>query len=341
MVKVCPKCGRKYQKDDNFCSQHSDELTKLVNIVKTLEIKNIKTQPNQYYSFKDYTNQFSEITELLSPKNVSKLNNFEFSQEQFNDILNNIKKTYQKILNDLVDEYSIDINSLKTLDKVLLFSKSFVKTEYKEGGGDLGHFEFNEIYIDDRATDALQITTIIHELSHFLLAEILEQVVSYILNTDKTEAVEAFICYTLLKDDFNYLVDEYCAHTVEGRFATLGYQDYGSYKSILKRFLEIYSEDYIDVAKGIGNTFAYYIKEIITSFIDDNLRDDIKNEFSKINDQPEYSELQFETSEVYDWNRFSTAMKLILTRNIEDFSTNPQDIEELKMYAIKFKKNNY
>lgn len=374
MVKICPKCGRKYQEDDNFCSQHSDELIKLVNIddlvkrcescgalypkeykycircnsedelvniIKTPEIKYIKTKPNQFYNFKDYTNQFSEITDLLSPKNVSKLNNFEFSQEQFSDILDKIKKTYRKILNDLVDEYSIDINSLKTLDKILLFSKSFVKTEYKEGGGDLGHFEFNEIYIDDRATDALQITTIIHELSHFLLAEILEQVVSYILNTDKTDAVEAFICYTLIKDDFNYLVDEYCAHTVEGRFAVLGYQDYGSYKSILKRFLEIYSEDYIDVAKGIGNTFAYYIKDIITSFIDDKLRDDIKDEFSKINDQPEYSELQFETSEVYDWNRFSTAMKLILTRNIEDFSTNPQDIEELKMYAVKFKKNNY
>ena len=67
------------------------------------------------------------------------------------------------------------MDSLSTLEKIILFSKAFVKTEYKEGGGDLGHFEFNEIYIDDRATDALQITTVIHELSHFLLAEILEQ----------------------------------------------------------------------------------------------------------------------------------------------------------------------
>ena len=42
----------------------------------------------------------------------------------------------------------------------------------------------NEIYIDDRATKALQITTIIHELSHFLLAEILEQIISIILSND-------------------------------------------------------------------------------------------------------------------------------------------------------------
>ena len=235
----------------------------------------------------------------------------------------------------------IDIDSLKTLDKVLLFSKSFVKTEYKEGGGNLGHFEFNEIYIDDRGTDAIQITTIIHELSHFLLAEILEQVISALLNTNKSDVVEAFVSYTLIKDDFNYLVDEYCAHTVEGRFAVLGYQDYGSYKSILERFLEIYSNDYIDVAKGIGNTFAVYIKDIITSFIDDKLREDIKEEFSKINDTPQYSDLQFETSDIYDWKRFSKAMQLMLTRNIEDFTSNPEDIEKLKMYAVKFRKNNY
>lgn len=374
LVKICPKCNKKYKKEDNFCSNHDIELIKLVNIsdlvkvcnscgakypkdynyciqcdsgnplediIETPKIKDIKTNPNKYYNFVEYNYHFTEITELLSAKNISKLNDLNLAKSDFMNILDNIKKTYQCILENLINKYSIDINSLKTLDKILLLSKTFVKTEYKEGGGDLGHFIFNEIYIDDRGADALQITTILHELSHFLISEILEQIVSYTLNTNKTDALEAFICYTMTKDDFNYLVDEYCAHTVEGRFARLGFQDYGSYKSVLEKFHESYSEDYIDIVKGVGNTFAFYIKDILNSFIDDDLREDIKKEFSNINDNPRYSELQFETSEVYDWQRFSRAINLILTRNLEDFTTNPNDIERLNEYKIKFRKNNY
>ena len=373
LVKICPKCGMKFTKDDNFCSQHSDDLVKLVsinelvkeckacgakypenynycvrcdfdepliNIIEIVDIKDIETFPNKYYNFEKYPNRFDEIKDLFSQSNIDKLTDFNLTEMQFDRIIDNIKNTYQKILFELINKYHIDLNSLNPLDKILLFSKSFVKTEYKEGGGDLGHFEFNEIYIDDRATKAIQITTIIHELSHFILAEILEQIVSFLLNTDKTDAVEAFVCYTLVCDEFNYLVDEYCAHTVEGRFAVYGYQDYGSYKSFLPNFSKEYSEEYIDVAMGIGNTFAKYIKDIMASFIDDNLREEIKEEFTKINDVPKYSDLKLETSEVFDWKNFSKAMRIILTSNIEDLKNNPQDMEKLKLYAVKFREVN-
>lgn len=373
LVKICPKCGKKFTKEDNFCSQHSDELIELINIsdlvkeckacgtkytenfnycakchydgplvyiVKTPKIKEIKTHPNKFYNFRAYSYHYDNIKDLLSQSNIEKLKSFNLSHSQFEDIINNIKDAYKTILNQLINDNDIDINSISTLDKILLFSKSFVKTEYKEGGGDLGHFEFNEIFIDDRATDALQITTLIHELSHFLLAEILEQIISLLLNTDKTEAIEAFVCYTLVNDELNYLIDEYCAHTVEGRFAVLGYQDYGSYKSTLSRFLEVYTEDYIEVANGIGNTFAFYIKDIMTSFINEELRMDIKNEYSKINDVPKYSELNYETNEILKWQQFSKAIQLMLTSHIDDIINNPQNMEKLKMYAVKFKKNN-
>jgi len=372
LVKICPKCGMKFTNEDNFCSQH-DELIELVHvndlvkqckacgakypenydycvrchfdeplepITEIIQINNIETHPNRYYDFKQYPNRFDEINELLTQSNINKLTDFNLDESHFTDIIKNIEKTYKEILFNLIDTYNIDFDSITPLEKILLFSKSFVKTEYKEGGGDLGHFEFNEIYIDDRATNALQITTILHELSHFLLAEILEQIVSLLLNTNKTDAVEAFVCYTLVCDDFNYLIDEYCAHTVEGRYAVLGYQDYGSYKSILSNFIKNNNEDYVDVAKSIGNTFAFYIKQIMNSFIDDKLREDIKNEFLKINDSPKYSELQFETTEVFDWERFSKAIKLMLTNNVEDIMNNPYDMDKLKLYAVKFKKNN-
>ncbi len=373
LVKACPKCGRKFKMDDNFCSQHEDELVKLVhinslvkqcsscgakypedynycvrcnsdeelvNIIEPVDIKDIQTHPNEFYTHEDYSNNYDEINDLFLQSNIDKLNDFNLTEAQFDNILDNIKKTQENILNKLMQEHNIDLNALTTLEKILLFSKSFVKTDYKEGGGDLGHFEFNEIYIDDRANNAIQITTIIHELSHFLMAEILEQIVSLLLNTNKTDAVEAFVCYTLVYDNFNYLVDEYCAHTVEGRFAVLGYQDYGSYKSVLSNFLREYSEEHVEVANITGNTFAKHIKDIITTFIDEKLRQDIKEEFTKINDVPKYSELQYETSQVFKWDNFSKAIKLMLTQNIENIKNNPQDMEKLKLYAVKFRKNN-
>lgn len=365
--KICPVCGKKYSSEYNYCSRH-EELVDLVfekDLIKycrccgtkyiaqynycrycdcndqlLIDVSKIETNPNKLYGINNYQNSIAQITDLLTPVNIEMIKEFNLSQKQFNSIINNIKNTYKQILAKLIEEFNINDETLNTLDKILLFAKSFVKTEYKEGGGDLGHFEFNEIYIDDRATKALQITTIIHELSHFLLAEILEQIISIILNTNKTEAIEALTCYILVHDELNNLIDEYCAHTVEGRFAALGYQDYGSYELALTNFQKQYSEEYIEVATGIGNTFATYIKDIITSYIDDNLREDIKKEFLAINDVPKYSSLKYETTEVYEWERFSRAIKLMLTSNLDEISNNPEDIEKLKTYAIKFKKNN-
>ena len=371
LVKICPKCGKKYTKEDNFCSQHDyainlvliSDLVKecricgakypkeydycirceskepLTSIFKTPKVKDIKTNPNNGYNFYDFSNSLSDIEELLSPVNVDKLREFNLAESQFLDIIDNIKTTYKSVLDNLIETYHIDIDSLSTLDKILLFSKSFVKTYYKEGGGDLGHYAFNEIHIDDRATDAMQITTIIHELSHFLLAEILEQVISIILDTNKTEAVEAFVAY-LLVNKLNYLIDEYCAHTVEGRFALYGYQDYGSYEQVLSEFLEQYSPEHVNVANSIGNTFAYYIKDIMESFIDEKLRSDIKEEYSRINDVPNYSKLKYETSVIFDWQRFSKSIRIMLTENIDEFTGNPEDMEKLRLYTIKFKENN-
>lgn len=189
LIKVCRECGAEYPKDYNYCRYCDCDDTLLIDVGK------IKTNPNRFYNFYNYPNSYSQINELLTSHNIEKLFNFNLSQKQFEDIINTIKGTDKQILEKLIDEFNINMEDLTPLEKVLLFSKSFVKTDFKEGGGDFGHFEFNEIYIDDRATNALQITTIIHELSHFLLAEILEQIISLLLDTNKTDAVEAFILF--------------------------------------------------------------------------------------------------------------------------------------------------
>ena len=368
LVKMCPKCGAKYEDSDNYCSKHDDlidlvyidELSKkcsvcdalypshfkhcircgsdkLVNIVK-IGVKNINFNPNKYYNMCNYINELDKFENLLSKPNIDKLMEFNIKQTDFDEIINGIIDTYQEVMSKLITDYNIDFDGLDVLDKILLFSKSFVKTSYKEGGGDLGYYEFNRILIDDRASNALQITTIIHELSHFLLSEILEQIISFILNTNKTDALEAFVSFIMVTNKFNYLVDEYCAHTVEGRYAVYGYQDYGSYKMAIKDFLKDYDQYYLDVATKTGNTFATYIKKIMASFIDDCLRDEIKWQYHKINDTPNYPELRFETSQTFEWDEFLKVLRVMIVEGIESF--NSQNIEKLEVYAVKFRKNN-
>ena len=144
----------------------------------------------------------------------------------------------------------------------------------------------------------------------------------------------------LTKNILNALIDEYCAHTVEGRFSPLGYQDYGSYEKYLSECLNEYTEEHIQVANTIGNTFAIYIKDIVSSFIDERIRKEIKLEFNKINDPPKYSGLQYETGDRLDWTGFSKAIKIMLTSNLDDFINNPQDMEKLESYTVKFREVN-
>ena len=249
-----------------------------------------------------------------------------------------------KILNrhfikSLIKHYSIDLDSLTPLEKILLMSKSFVKTNYKTGGPQLGYYEFNQIFIDFRQEDALQITTIIHELSHFLVSEILEQVVSKLLNAQKTDVLEGYITY-ISSDIFCDLVDEYCAHTVDGSYSRLGYQDYSSYKEICSKFLEEYGEESIIVVNEIGNTFAKYIKDILNSYIHMDLKRDIKKEFDKINHPPNYNELQYETNKILKWDKFVKALKLIILIDYDDIFKNSDNLNKLESYTNKFRENN-
>ena len=187
---------------------------------------------------------------------------------------------------------------LSVLDQVLLFAKSFTQIEYKSYGEELGFYSFNVIEIDDRQRNSLQITTLIHELSHFLLDEILARVLCILLDCSKNEYIEALTTFILSYSPFTRLIDEYSAHTVEGRFAVYGYQDYSSFLQIEKSLDGEMSRDEIEITKSIGNTFANSIKDILESYIDVDLREDIKELFLKENfDSPNYEMLKLENCE--------------------------------------------
>ena len=343
LVKICPRCGQKYLEDDNFCGMHDEaiELCYITDLVKQcmgcgakypkeynycikcewddplvvigrkdIDVINIPTSPNKTFNYRNYLNHYDTVETLFSSLNIELLKEFNFTEVQFDEIIENIIKVYKSNFDKIIKDYYIDYRGISLLDKILIFSKSIVKTEYKGGGGDYGHYLFNEIYVGDRSETALKIVTIIHELSHFLLSEILEQIVSTILNTDKTEILEAYVHY-VLTDSFNHLIDEYCAHTVESRFAMMGFNDFNSYKQALREFVIDHGVDYVEPVSLIGNTFAKYVLMIIESFIDYNMRQEIIFEFSTLESPNEYEGLAFEMDETLDWYEFKKFIRII------------------------------
>lgn len=299
--KFCPKCGRKFGEEENFCP---DCLVILKSITDEIDIKSIDIDPNLDY-VKDNTPE-----NILTEDSLNQINQFNFSMSDFNKVTFSIKSQAFRNLDNIIKSNGIDLDELEVLDKVILFAKSFVHVEYKSYGGQLGYFEFDKIYVDDRQRNSLQITTLVHELTHFLIKEILARTVCEILDCTKTKQVESVITYILSDSVFNNLIDEYAAHSVEGRFTIFGYQDYSSFLALQDSL----DPEHVDIAKTIGNTFSIYIKELLEGFLDWDVRNEIKAQFLEDTiERPNYSQLQFESCNKLSDEGFLKAILLILS----------------------------
>ena len=136
------------------------------------------------------------------------------------------------------------------------------------------------------------------------------------------------VTYILSASVFNRLIDEYAAHSVEGRFTIFGYQDYSSFKVLQKEL----DPEHTDIAKTIGNTFAICIRDLLEGFIDWDLRDEIKTQF--LNDtieEPDYAELRFESCTRLSDDGFMKAIWLSLTEGFADI-----DVDVINSYMREF-----
>ena len=314
-------------KDSNF--ETNSFQSKKVN---PNNVWDLKVVPNDYYNFTgEFENHLDDFDSILTLKNRDKIKNTYLTTQQYRSILNKIKLTSDTLLVKIINENNIDLNSLSAFEKILLFAESFVKVDYEYSGADLGNYIFNKINLDDRLYTANQIITLIHELSHHLLAEILEQTVMILLNTDKTDAIELYVGFSLMLDK-SALMNEYCAHAVESRFTPHGYQDYGSFVKILHdRFDLDKDEEIIEMCKIVGNTFCQDILTIIEPFIDYNLREDIKEQFKKdLVHPPAYQGIFLETKHTLDIYHLLGLIKDILLDGFDEALRNRERLLDYK-----------
>ena len=71
----------------------------------------------------------------------------------------------------------------------------------------------------------------------------------------------------------------------------------------------------------------------IHDFIDEDLREDIKEEFLKLKEQPQYEQLELEIESRLDGDYFVEAIGILLTSGISEALNNPQKLER---YMAKY-----
>ena len=286
-LKICDICGTFNLKENNYCTHCGNKLI-------TEHICPYCGQPNLDYethcirckeqinpiSIDDYEVLFSEFNEDL-------LSNAEISDEDYNQLLTKIflRAEYFRIYG----------NSAK--EKILNFASIFTPCKPKSRGYERGYiFLGNSIYYDDRLDDSVQIATIIHELAHYFLFTIIESLLCEIFKVKTSSTLQSFVWYFITLPEFK-IMSEYCAHTVEGRFIPYGYQNYGSFNTLIEN--TSLDNDSIESMMMFGNTFANEIIVYLEKYIDDSLRQEIKLQYKMDLKSPRNDSIFIETNDCF------------------------------------------
>lgn len=289
-MKTCDVCGTLNLKENNYCThcgnrliiEHICPFCGEFNLDYATHCCNCKRQINPI-SIEDYDTLFSQYNEEL-------LLNAEISDEEYNQILSNIfaRVEFMNIYGDSVK------------DKILSLASVFTQCTPKSRGYERGYiFLGNIIRYDDRLDDSVQIATIIHELAHYLLFSIIESLLCHIFKVKTSTVLQSFVWYFLTLPEFE-IMNEYCAHTVEGRFIPYGYQNYGSFNVLVEN--TTFDEESVKSMIKFGNSFANEIIVYLEKYIDDSLRQEIKLQYKMDLREPNYESILKESDDCFPLN---------------------------------------
>ena len=287
LLKLCDICGTYNLKENNYCvhcgnrmiTEHFCPHCNEINSDHATYCIKCGKQINPI-SIDDFDDLFTEYNQNL-------LLNATISNEEYNKLL-------QEVF--LRAEY-FDMRGDTIKDKILNFASIFTHCYPKSRGYERGFiFLGNSIHYDDRLDDSVQIATIIHELAHYFLFNIIESLLCDILKVKPSSVIQSFVWYFLMFPEFK-IMSEYCAHTVEGRFIPYGYQNYGSFNSLVENCG--FDEESLQTMIKLGNSFANEIIVYLEKYIDDDLRNEIKLQYRKDLTPPTNESILSETDDCF------------------------------------------
>ena len=222
-----------------------------------------------------YMNRYDNMVELTKKENIDLL-----SERKLNEF------AYRMILDDMVKD-AIDKTEREgdILTKIRNFTRNFIDIDLSFESCDLGDkrrlvgaYAFNAMKIDSNALKTYQISIMIHELAHHLLSEIFKHAMMYVYDSAKTDTIEAFASYCIIRDVYWRLMNEYCAHAVECHYMPYNYTNYESFNLILSRHDDL-NEEKIKKSVIMANSLAEDMVYMIDKFIDDDLKEEIKMQY--------------------------------------------------------------
>lgn len=286
-LKTCDICGTLNFKENNYCThcgnkliwEHICPICGESNSDFAAHCRKCKSQLNPI-SIDDFDTLFSQFNQNL-------LKNAEITDEEYNRMLSNI----------FIRADYIDVWGDSTRNKILNLAGIFTECKTKARGYERGYiFLGNGIYYDDRLEDSIQIATIIHELGHYFLFDIIETLLCNVFKVKPSSTIQSFVWYFLMLPEFQ-IMSEYCAHTVEGRFIPYGHQNYGSFNALVENIGV--DEESLESMIKLGNSFANEIIVYLEKYIDEDLRNEIKMQYRKDLTPPTYESILKETDSCF------------------------------------------
>lgn len=270
---------------------------------------------------------YKSLDELLTQENLTLLENAQFTVNDYKEILDDI-------LNESLENLLLDQN-LSPLENVKRIALQHVNIYYSDIEISSGYYIYNKIYLNNKLPEALQIVTLIHELSHHIYAEIFEKWLYKLFNIQKPNIVESIVMFMLNNSIENRIADEYISYIVEGRFTPPECQNYLS-------FIQLLIELGIDVESSKGyfifaHEISHDIDDLLKPIITDELRSSINEQFIKDDIEHLNQKLTFD----YRDERFNDVEKVEIMQEmlyfIFDYFINGEgNIEDLKNYISEF-----
>lgn len=316
-MKTCEICGTLNFKENNYCTHCGNKLI-LDHICPFCGESN--EDAATYCS--SCNNQINPITiddfdTLFSKYNQELLANASISDLDYVQLLSNI----------FIRAEYIDVWGESIKHKIFNLAGIFTECKAKARGYEYGYFFLdNCIYYDDRLSDSHQIATVIHELAHYFLFNIIETLLCDIFKVRPSSTLQSFIWYFVTLQEFK-IMNEYCAHTVEGRFIPYGYQNYGSFNSLVEN---INDKESLKSMVILGNSFANEIISYLEKYIDVDLRNEIKLQYRKDLVSPSYESLFTETNDCWPLDIKNSVLIKVLSDVLKEVSNNIEAREELE-----------
>jgi hypothetical protein len=295
-INICPFCGQVNPDANDFCIKCHNQITPI--FIDSFDV-------------------------LFSDYNRSLIINAHLSDDEY---LNILKRMFKKL-----DYFSITGNTPK--EKVLQIANVFTYVVPKSSGIEYGEYGCTIIFYDDRLDDSIQISTIIHELAHFLLFELCESMLCEIFDVKSSSVLKAFVEYFLTSPETE-VINEFYAHTVENRFIPLQFQSFNSFLSCAAS-LGLSDEDAV-IFIQLGNSYAQDIIHFLEHYIDENLRELIKLQFKRDMVKPKGNiDYNFEKGllPISEKNKYLIGLMALC---FESLYNNKEARKELEYQKIKF-----